>query len=63
MSAALKYKKNIIINLLHVKKVFSQNSVLHTGLSLCRSLNIAIDYFKSFELFKLYVKHLDPSKF
>lgn len=27
-----RYKKNINIHLLHVKKVFDQNNVLHTGL-------------------------------
>lgn len=35
------------------------NRVLHTGLSLCHSLNINIDHFKSFAFFKLYLKHLD----
>lgn len=38
-----RYKKNININLSHVNKVFGKNSVLHIGLSLCRSLNINID--------------------
>jgi len=37
------YKRNINIHLPHVNKVFGRNSVFHTGLSLCRSLNINID--------------------
>jgi len=48
-----RYKKNIVINLPHVNKVFGKNRALHIGLSLCRSLNINIDHFKSFKLFKL----------
>jgi len=57
-----RYKININIDLPHVNKVFGQNSVFHAGLCLCRSLNINIDYFKSFELFKMYEKNHDQSK-
>jgi len=46
-------------NLPYVKKVFGQNTDLHTRLRLCRSLSINFDHFKSFELLKMYDKHLD----
>lgn len=57
-----RFKQNVNIRLLKCQKVFSQKSVLYTGLDLCRLLNININQYNNLISFKTYLKHIDLSK-
>jgi hypothetical protein len=57
-----RYKQNINIPLPLYNKVFGQMSVLCNGFKLCQMLNINMNLFGNFKLFKSYIKSVITQK-